>query len=78
MGLTETALNRSSRLEVFLRKCVPKICGKFTEEHPWQSVISIKLQNNFIKITLCHGYSPVNLLQIFGTPFLRTPLEGCF
>ena len=34
-----------------------------------QSVISIKLQSNFIEITLRHGCSPVNLLHIFRTPF---------
>ena len=27
------------------------------------------LQSNFIKITLGHGCSPVNLLRIFRTPF---------
>ena len=52
---------RSNRPEVFL--------GKFTGEHPFWSAISIKLQSSFIKITLRHGYSPVNLLYIFGTPF---------
>ena len=60
---------RSSRPEVFLRKGVLKICSKFAEEHPSRSVISIKLQSNFIKITLRHGISPVYLLHIFGTPF---------
>ena len=33
---------------------------------------------NFIEIALWHGCSPVNLLHIFRTPFLRTPLDGCF
>ena len=32
---------RSNPLEVFLRKIVLKIYSKFTEEHPWLSVISI-------------------------------------
>ena len=40
--------------------------------------ISIKLQSNFIEIALRHVYSPVNLLDIFRTPFLGTPLGGCF
>ena len=53
------------RPQVFLEKGFLKICSKFTG-------------NNFIKITLQHGCSPVNLLHIFGTPFLRTPLGGCF
>ena len=37
------SLYRSSRPEVFLVKCVLKICIKFTGENPYQSVISIKL-----------------------------------
>ena len=48
-------------------KSVLKICIKFIGEHPCRSVISIKLQNNFIEITLRHGCSPVNLLHIFKT-----------
>ena len=43
---------RSSHLEVFLVKRVLKICRKFIGEYPCQSVISIKLQCNFIEITL--------------------------
>ena len=63
------ALMRSSHPEVFLRKDVLKICSKFTGEHPCRSVISIKLQSNFIEIALWHGCSPVNLLYIFRTSF---------
>ena len=62
---------RSSRLEVFLRRGVLKTCNKFTGEHPCRSVISMKLQSNFIEITLRHGCSPLNLLHIFRTPFLK-------
>ena len=29
-------------------------------------------------MTLRHGFSPVNLLHIFRTTFLETPLKGCF
>ena len=32
-------------------------------------MISIKLQSNFIEISLWHGCSPVHLLNIFRTPF---------
>ena len=39
--------------------------------HPCRSVISIKLQNNFIEISLQHGCFPVNLLHIFRTPFYK-------
>ena len=63
---------RSSHPEVFLRKGVLKIYSKFTWEHPCRSVISIKLQSNFIEITLRHGCSLVNLLHIFRKPFLRS------
>ena len=30
----------------------------------------VSLKSNFIEIALQHGYSPVNLLHIFRTPFL--------
>ena len=63
--------HRSSRPEVFLRKGVLKICSKFKGEHPCQSAISTKFLRNFIEITLRHGCSPVNLLHIFRTPFLK-------
>ena len=53
---TEAAL----QAEVFLFKCVQKISSKFTGEHPCRSVVSVKLQSNFIEITLRHGCSPVN------------------
>ena len=52
---------------MFLRKRVLKMCFKFTGEHPSQSAISIKLQSSFFEITLRHGCSPVNLLDIFRT-----------
>ena len=40
-------------------------------EHLCQSVISIKLQSNFIKVALRHRCSPANLQNIFRTPFPR-------
>ena len=70
-------MDRSSSPEVFLGKRVLKICSKFTGEHPCRSVILIKLQSNFIEITLRHGCPPVNLLHIFRTPFPENTLEGC-
>ena len=51
---------------MFLGKGVLNTYSKFTGEHPCQSVISINL-----KITLRYGCSPVNLLHIFRTPFLK-------
>ena len=61
---------------MFLRKGVLKICSKFTVEYPCWSVISIKLQKNFIEIKLWHRCSPVNLLHIKQHPW--TTLCGCF
>ena len=69
---------RTSRPEVFIGKGVLKMCSKFTGEHPCRSVISIKLQSNFIEIALRHGCSPVNLLHIFRTSFLKNTCDGCF
>ena len=69
-NLVKTNL-RSSPPEVLLEKAVLEICSKFTGEHPCQSAISIKLQNNFIEIALWHGCSLVNLLHIFRTSFLK-------
>ena len=78
---------RSSHSEVSLRKGILKIYSKYTGEHPCRSVISIKLlvtllkshfdmvASNFIEIALRHGCSPVNLLHIFRTPFLRNTSE---
>ena len=56
---------------MFLANAILKICSKFTGEHPYQSVISIKLQGNFIEIKLRHRCSPVNLLHIFETLFTK-------
>ena len=50
--------------EVFLRKGILKIYSIFTREHSCLSAISIKLQYNFIEITL-------NFLHIFRTPLLK-------
>ena len=60
---------------MFVGKGVPKVCSKFTGEHPCQIAISIKLQSNFIEITLRDGCSPVNLLHIFRIPFLKNTSE---
>ena len=65
------AIDRSSHSEVFLRKGILKIYSKFTGQHPYRSVISIKLQSNFIEITLRYECSPANLLHFFGKTFLK-------
>ena len=43
-------------------------CSIFVSSHSW---IFHKLQSNFIEIALRHRYSPVNLLYVFKTPFLK-------
>ena len=63
---------RNSHSEVFLMKGVLKACSKFTGEQQSRSANSINLQNSFIEITVLHGCSPVNLLYIFRTPFLKS------
>ena len=45
-------------------------------KQPWRSVISIKLQSNFVEITLRHECSPVHLLYIFRTPFPENTSSG--
>ena len=52
-----------------------KVGGKFAEEHPCGSVISIKLLRNFIEITLEDGFSTVKLLHISRILFTRTSLK---
>ena len=71
LSIWKKIIFRSSHPEVFLRKVDLNICSKFTGEYPCRSVISNKLLCNFIEITIRHGYSPVNLLNIFRTPFHR-------
>ena len=55
---------------------VLKISNKFTGEHQSRSVISVKLQVNFIEITLRHGCCYVNLLHIFKTAFPKNTSGG--
>ena len=69
---------RSTHPEVFLGKSVLEICRKFTGEHPWRSVISIKLQSNFTEIRARHVCSPVNLLLVFWTTFSKNTSEQLF
>ena len=49
---------------------------QIAREHLYRSVTSMKLQSNFIEITLQHGCSPVNLLHIFRTPFPKNTYGG--
>ena len=78
MSLKDKDPFRSSRPEVFSRKCVLKICRKCKGEHSSPSAISKKLHSNVIEITLRHACSPVNLLHIFRTPFFKNTYGGLF
>ena len=45
-------------------------------KYPCQKVTSIKLESNFIEITLRHGCSPVHLLPIFRAHFPKNTSGG--
>ena len=66
---TKISLFGSIPPKVLLGKGVLKICSKRTGKHSCRSVISIKLQSNFIEITLWYGCSLVNLLHFFKINF---------
>ena len=73
---SETLLNTfQKQTSIGVLVGVLKISSKFGE-HPYRNVISIKLQSKCIKITYCHGCSPVNLLHIFRTPFSKNSSGG--
>ena len=61
---------------VLLVKGVMKICSKFTGEDPCRSVISLKLLCSFIEIILRHECSPVIMLHMFRTSFLKNISGG--
>ena len=73
-----TFIFRSSSLVVFLGKGVLIICSKFRGENPYRNVVSIKLQSNFIEITLRHGSYPVNLVHFIRTTFPKNTSGGLF
>ena len=52
-----------------LRKSFSENMQQIYRRTPWHSVISIKLQSNFIEIKFWRGCSPVNLLHIFRKSF---------
>ena len=66
-----TVLQKQSSIGGVLR-----ICSKFTRKYPCWSVISIKLQSNFIEITLRHGSATVNLLHFLRTAFYKSTHGG--
>ena len=64
---------RSRPPEMFLGKGVPKICSKFTREHPYQSYHAVSLKSYFGMGFL------LKICCIFSEHlFLITPLNCCF
>ena len=61
-----------------LRKRCSKNMQQIYRRPPMPKCDFIKLLCNFIEITLWHGCSPVNLLHISRTPFMKLLMEGCF
>ena len=62
---------RKSHPQVFLGKGVLKAFSKHTGEHPCQSVISIKLQSNFIEIPLRHECFFCTFAAYYRAPLLE-------
>ena len=73
--LMSISVYRSNPSEVVLVEGVLKIYRKFTGQHPCRRAISIKLRSSFIEIALRHCCSPINLLHIYRTPFLKATSE---
>ena len=69
LSITVKDIGLKAAPEVFFGKGVLKMRRKFTGKCSCQNAISIKMQNNFIKITFRHDCSPLNLLNIFRTFF---------
>ena len=69
---------KSSHPAVFLRKGIPKICSKFTGEHPCQNV-AIKFgqltEYNMSNICLKNSYKKLGE-KIFSDPFLKKSKLG--
>ena len=65
-SMSEAAVQRCSYEKVFWK--YETNLQENTHAEKW---ISIKLQSNFIEITLQHGCSPANLLHLFRTRFLE-------
>ena len=69
--LTASVTEKKPSRGVLKKRCsenMQQIC----REHSCRSMISIKLQSNFMEITLQHGCSPVNFLHIFRTPLPKS------
>ena len=61
-----------------LRKRCSENMQQFYKRTPIPKCDSNKVALHFIEVTLCHGCSPVNLLNIFRTLFPKYSSGGCF
>ena len=69
-------LQKQPTVDVLIKRCSERICSNLTGEHLCRSIISIKLQSNFIETPLRYECSPVNLLHIFRSPFPKNTSGG--
>ena len=75
-GLMELVIIAAIIIVIRSSPPVLKLWSEFIGEYQCQSVISIKLQSNFIETTLWRECSPVNWLHNFTTPFLKSTSGG--
>ena len=61
---------------VFRKSCSANVQQIYRRTPACGTVILIKLQSNFLEITLRHGYSSVNFLHIFITSFPKNTSGG--
>ena len=63
-------------IDVFRKSCSENVQQIYMRTPACGTVILIKLQSNFLEITLRHGYSSVNFLHIFITSFPKNTSGG--
>ena len=63
-------------IDVFRKSCSANVQQIYMRTPACGTVILIKLQSNFLEITLRHGYSSVNFLHIFITSFPKNISGG--
>ena len=63
-------------IDVFRKSCSENVQQIYMRTPACGTVILIKLQSNFLEITLRHGYSSVNFLHIFITSFPKNASGG--
>ena len=72
----KTCLNQKQLSRVVPRKKCSGNMQHIYRKTPMPKCDFNKVASNFIEITFPHGYSPVNLMHIFKTPFPRNTSGG--